>query len=110
MRFALIVLALFAASNLGRYRDWPDSPQGYFLTKAERAEWAKLTTEAEAERFVNDFLARRGAGFAADVAESAKAADEHLTVANRPGSRTLRGKIVILLGPPSGFSVGQAKT
>lgn len=63
---------------------------------------------------MNDFLARRGAGFAADVAEAAKAADEHLTVANplakRPGSKTLRGKIVILLGAPSGFSVGQAKT
>lgn len=109
MRFALIVLALFAASNLGRFRDWPDSPQGYFLTKAERAEWATLTTEGEAERFVNDFLARRGAGFAADVAEAAKAADENLTVAKRPGSKTLRGKVVILLGPPSGFTVAQAK-
>lgn len=31
-RIALLLLvttSLLAAANLGRYRDWPDSPQGY---------------------------------------------------------------------------------
>ncbi len=32
-----------------------------------------------------------------------------MTVGRKPGSKTLRGKIVILIGPPAGFSVTQAK-
>ena len=45
--FVLAVALLFAA-NLGKYRAWAESPQGYFMTKGERAEWSKLTTEAGA--------------------------------------------------------------
>ena len=35
--FALAVALLFAAS-LGKYRECAESPQGYFMTKAERTE------------------------------------------------------------------------
>src|SRR5256885_3723433 len=97
--FALAVALLFAA-NLGQYRDWPASPQGYFMTKAERTEWSKLTTEADAARFVDRFRSSRGPRFAADVAAAAKDVDDNLTVAGKKGSQTLRGKIVILLGRP----------
>jgi GWxTD domain-containing protein len=105
------IVALFAVSSLiagglGKYKDWPSSPQGYFMTGAERAEWkATVKTEAEAEQFVNKFLASRGPGFAEEVAKSADVADKHLTVGKMPGSRTLRGKIVIVLGPPSTFNI-----
>jgi GWxTD domain-containing protein len=102
--FALAVALLFAA-NLGRYRDWPASPQGYFMTKAERAEWSKLTTEADAARFVDRFLSSRAPRFAADAAAAAKDVDDHLTVAGKKGSQTLRGKIVILLGRPASVTV-----
>ena len=102
---AAAIALLFATANLGRYRDWADSPQGYFMTKAERAVWATLTTEADAEAFVTKFLAARGPAFAADVAAAAKDADDHLTVAGRKGSTTLRGKIVILLGRPSKVTI-----
>jgi hypothetical protein len=102
---ALIAATLFAA-NLGKYREWADSPQGYFMTKAERAEWSKLGTEAEAGLFVDKFVAAsRGPGFVDEVAAAAKEADDHLTVAGRKGSKTLRGKIVILLGPPSSVTI-----
>jgi len=102
---ALVVPALFAGS-LEKYKNWPNSPQGYFMTAAERADWkANVKTDAEAEEFVKKFLARRDAGFAADVATRAEMADKHLTVAGRAGSLTTRGKIVILLGPPSSFSI-----
>jgi len=100
---ALIAAATFAA-NLGAYRYWATSPQGYFMTKAERAAWAKVGNEAEAADFVKKFVASRGPGFEAEVAERAKAADERLTVAGRPGSKTLCGKVVIVLGPPLTFS------
>jgi GWxTD domain-containing protein len=102
--FALAVALLFAA-NLGKYRAWAESPQGYFMTKAERAEWSKLTTEADAEQFVNNFVASRGPRFADEVAAAAKEADDHLTIAGRRGSQTLRGKIVILLGRPASVTI-----
>jgi len=101
----VLAIALLFAANLGKYRAWAESPQGYFMTKAERAEWSKLTTEAGAEQFVNDFVASRGPRFADEVAAAAKEADDHLTVAGRKGSKTLRGKLVIVLGPPSSFSI-----
>ena len=101
----LIAPALFAGS-LEKYKNWPNSPQGYFMTNAERADWkATVKTDAEAEQFVNKFLASRGPGFADDVAKRAAMADKHLSVAGRAGSLTTRGKIVILFGPPSSFSV-----
>jgi GWxTD domain-containing protein len=106
----LAVVALLSpavlASELSKYKDWPSSPQGYFMTGAERSEWkANVKTDSDAEAFINKFIASRGPGFVEDVAKRADAADQHLTVAHKAGSRTLRGKIVILLGPPSAFTI-----
>ncbi|HEY6136998.1 MAG TPA: hypothetical protein VI670_04475 [Thermoanaerobaculia bacterium] len=101
----VLALAVLFAASLGRFGGWADSPQGYFMTKAERAEWSKLTTEADAAHFVEQFLAARGPAFAADVAAAARDADEHLTVAGRKGSTTLRGKIAIVLGRPSSVTI-----
>jgi GWxTD domain-containing protein len=102
---SLVVPSLFADS-LSKYRNWPSSPQGYFMTKAERAEWkATVKTDAEAETFINKFIVSRGPGFVDDVAKRAEMADKHLTVSGRAGSLTTRGKIVVLLGPPSSLSI-----
>jgi GWxTD domain-containing protein len=103
----VLILSSLVAANLGKYRDWPSSPQGYFMTNAERADWSKLTSEANAAQFVNKFIASRGPRFADEVAAAAKAADDHLSVAGKPGSKTLRGRIVIVLGPPSNFAIQQ---
>ena len=92
----LAIALFFASANL----HWADSPQGYFMTKAERAEWSKLTSDAEAAQFVEKFLVSRGPAFAGEVAARTKEADDNLSVARRRGSQTLRGKIVILLGRP----------
>jgi GWxTD domain-containing protein len=76
------------------------------MTKAEHEQWAAIKTDEEAEQFVNRFLASRGPGFADEVATRAANADKYLTIdKTMPGSRTLRGKIVILFGPPTGFNV-----
>src|ERR1051325_8934208 len=101
----MFALALLLAVNLGKFTDWPDSPQGYFMTKAERAAWSTLTSETDAARFVETFIASRGPGFAGEVAAAAKAADDNLTVGRRKGSRPLRRKVVILLGPPAAFAI-----
>jgi GWxTD domain-containing protein len=102
---AILVAASLAAADLGKFQEWDESPQGYFLTKEERAEWASITTEAEAEKFVADFLAKRDPGFTTEIAKRAEMADKHLTIGKTKGSKSLRGKVVILFGPPSGLSI-----
>ncbi|HEV2721536.1 MAG TPA: hypothetical protein VG323_16055 [Thermoanaerobaculia bacterium] len=97
----LAIALLFATTNL----HWADSPQGYFMTKAERAAWSKVTTEAEAAQFIERFRVSRGPAFAADVAAKAKEADDNLSVDGKRGSQTLRGKIVILLGRPASVTI-----
>lgn len=113
LRFAvatLIALPMFAA-DLGKFSKWSESPQSYFMTKAERQQWNALATEADAEKFVSEFLAKREPGFAAEVAKRAEQADKYLTIADRAGSKTLRGKVVVLFGPPSGLNISnRAKT
>src|SRR5438128_7486236 len=100
----LVVLPLLAA-DLGKYANWNESPQGYFMTKAERDQWKTLTSEAEADKFVADFLAKRDPGFAAEIAKRAEMADKYLTLGNTQGSKSLRGKVIILFGPPAGMDV-----
>lgn len=90
---------LFALS--AKYKDWASSPQAYFMTKAERAQWNAIVTDADAEKFINDFIASRGPGFADQVADRVSNADKYLTIGKTPGSKTLRGKIIVLLGPPT---------
>ena len=93
---ALVVPALMAG-GLEKYKNWPNSPQGYFMTASERAEWkANVKTDVEAEQFVKNFLAKRDAGFAADVAKRAEMADKHLTVSGRAGSLTTRSHTPIV--------------
>lgn len=102
---AITASTAFARGSLAKWKDWDTSPQGYFMTKAERADWANVKTDADAEKFIHDFLAKRPDTFAKDVADRAAQADKYLTIGKLPGSKTLRGKIVILLGPPQGLDV-----
>jgi hypothetical protein len=113
LTLALTLLAATAALAGGLSREskeWPNSPQGYFMTNAEKAIWsATVKNDADAEKFISDFLSRRAPGFPAEVAAAAAQADKFLTVGGTPGSKTLRGKTVIVLGPPASMSVKQKK-
>ena len=101
-----LVAPALLAGGLSKYKNWPSSPQGYFMTNAERAEWkASVKTDEEAEQFVKKFVESRGPSFVDDVAKRAEMADKHLSVAGRAGSLTTRGKLVILFGPPASFNV-----
>jgi GWxTD domain-containing protein len=102
---ALVLLAVPAFARLSKYKDWPNSPEGYFMTKAERAQWSKLDSDTDAEKFIADFVAKRPANFEKEVAERAANADKYLTVAKTEGSKSLRGKVVILFGAPASMDV-----
>lgn len=75
------------------------------MVSAERQQWAAVKTDADAEQFIKTFEAARKPGFTEEVAKRAQMADKYLTVSKTPGSKTLRGKVIVLFGPPSGFEV-----
>ncbi|HSY50672.1 MAG TPA: GWxTD domain-containing protein [Thermoanaerobaculia bacterium] len=101
---AILLCSTFVyADGLVNFKGWDATPQAYFMTKAERQEWSTIQNDDAAHKFVESYLARRGPGFPAMLEVRVAAADKHLTVGKLPGSQTLRGKLVILLGPPSSF-------
>jgi len=102
---AVLSLAVPAFAGLSKYRDWANSPEGYFMTKAERDQWSKLDSDTDAEKFIADFHARRPANFEKEVAQRAADADKHLTMGKTEGSKSLRGKIVILFGTPTSMDM-----
>ena len=106
--FAVLAAALAvpAFAGLSKYKGWDNSPQGYFMTKAERTQWSALNNDDAAKAFVDKFVASRGGdAWVAEVAKRAEMADKYLTVGKTPGSKTLRGKAVILFGPPTSLNV-----
>jgi len=75
------------------------------MTRAERAQWAAIKSDADAQQFIEHFVASRGRDFEDEVATRASMADKYLTLGKTPGSKSIRGKVVILLGPPKAVSV-----
>jgi hypothetical protein len=64
-----------------------------------------VTSEGDAAKFVEAFLAKRDPGFPAEVKKRAEQADKYLTIGKVKGSKSLRGKVIVLMGPPSGLNV-----
>lgn len=110
---AVVILLVGGAAFAGvsaHYKDWPNTPVGYYLTNAEKKEWSALQSDAEAEQFIKDFIARRGGDtFTREVARNAENADKYLSIGKTPGSETVRGKMMILLGPVAPTSVTKKK-
>ncbi|HEV7429354.1 MAG TPA: hypothetical protein VGQ46_23620, partial [Thermoanaerobaculia bacterium] len=101
---AVVVMMLCAVSAIAgisrSYKDWPKTPIGYYMTNADKKQWASIQSDAEAEQFIKDFIAKRGGdAFTREVAQNAEKADKYLSIGKTPGSETVRGKMMILLGP-----------
>jgi GWxTD domain-containing protein len=109
---ALFLLVAAAAAPslaaLEKYKDWEKAPEfQYFGTDDEKAAFRKLGTDAEAEKFIALFWARRDPDlktpqneFRDRVEALMKIADENFSQRGRRGSLTERGKVLIVLGPP----------
>jgi GWxTD domain-containing protein len=89
------------------WQAWDESPAGFLLTKTEKKEWKKITSEAQAERFVDLFWARRNPDptqpfntFKAQFESRVRYADDNFSYENRRGALSDRGKVLILMGPP----------
>ncbi|HSP93285.1 MAG TPA: hypothetical protein VLU06_01950, partial [Thermoanaerobaculia bacterium] len=57
---AAFAVASVALCQLSKYKDWAKSPEAYFLTAPEKQEWTKVQSDADAEKFIADYWARRG--------------------------------------------------
>ncbi|HEY0140571.1 MAG TPA: hypothetical protein VGF48_06730 [Thermoanaerobaculia bacterium] len=104
---ALCAVAFTAQAGLsGEYKNWENSPQGYFMTAAERSEWKSINTDEAAAEFVKKFAERRGGDkWVAEVNKRAEMADKYLSHGKVKGSSMLRGKLIVLFGAPTNIAV-----
>ncbi len=109
----ILVLGLAAAALAGglskKYKNWPKSPEAYFLTSEEKAAWKNVKTDEAAQQFIQDYRAKRGPDFEKVLTERVAAADKYFSSGSTKGSETLRGKVIIVFGPPSGVELSAAK-
>lgn len=112
---ALSVAALASAELSPKYKDWPDTPAGYLLTKKEHKAYKHLETDAQAKQFIALFWAKRDPDLTSRTNEfkvefdyRVAQADKLFSYTDVKGSMTDRGRMFILLGPPNEASVIQA--
>jgi GWxTD domain-containing protein len=103
---AVLSVTSLLAADLGKYNNWNDTPAAYYLTRAEREQWTKLQSEAEAQAFVQKYNADRGGeAFTKELEKRIAMADKYLTVGETKGSQSTRGRIVIVFGPPASMNI-----
>src|ERR1700674_5771852 len=110
LAFAALAFSVVGTAEVTKYKDWPKSPEAYFLTPAERAEWAKLSSDPEAETFIAVYYARRGGDrFKEEIARRIAAADSQFKLRRQRGAESARGRLLITLGGPSRVSTSRAQ-
>jgi len=107
---SLLAIAAVSLSQLSKYKDWAKSPEAYFLTPAEKTEWAALHSDEEAEKFIASYWAKRGGQrFKDEVTRRINAADEQFKSSHVRGALTARGRVLIVLGGPSRVTTERAQ-
>lgn len=98
-----LLIAVAALGQLSKYKDWDKSAEAYFLTPAERAEWKKVSSDADAEKFIALYWAKRGGEpFRQEISRRIAAADQQFKMARyKRGSDSVEGRLLVMLGLPS---------
>src|SRR5512135_1680947 len=106
-----LALAASALAQLSKYKDWDKSPEAYFLTSAERADWKNVKTDDEAEKFIAVYYAKRGGdAFKQEISRRIAAADQQFKMQRyKRGADSVRGRLLIVLGTPSRVSQSRAQ-
>ena len=104
----VFLLLTLAASKPVQYEDWASSPEAYFLTAEERAEWKALDSNISRDLFKERYWLKRDPSPGSDKNEfkdlvlgRIKIADSRFKIQNVPGSQTARGMVFIVLGSPA---------
>jgi GWxTD domain-containing protein len=102
------VIVLGAGAGAGDDEDWSASPEAYFLTAAEKAEWRSLGSRESRHDFQERYWLKRDPSpgsekneFKELVLSRIKTADQRFKIQKTPGSRTARGLVFIVLGTPA---------
>ena len=106
-----IALVASALAQLSKYKDWDKSPEAYFLTPAERTEWKNVNSDADAEKFIAVYYAKRGGdAFKQEISRRISAADQQFKMQRyKRGADSVRGHLLIVLGTPSRVSQSRAQ-
>jgi GWxTD domain-containing protein len=112
LALSICCIPIVEAQLSDAYAAWADGPEGFLLTKKEKKEWAKISTDAEAERFIELFWARRNPDprstvnpFKAEFEATVRFADENFGYGAHRGSLSARGQVLILMGRPDSRQV-----
>lgn len=108
---AFFALFLQPAAPAQDAEDWSSSPEAYFLTSEERAEWKTLDSRDSRQKFIERYWLKRDPTpgterneFRETVLARIKTADERFRIEKTPGSRTARGFVFIVFGTPARFT------
>jgi GWxTD domain-containing protein len=110
MRISIALIALALASHATAPDiDWINSPEAYFATAGERAEWFRLTTDAQRDVFQKRFWLMRDPTpntekneFKEVILDRIRKADGKFSIKDGPqGSLTAQGMVYIVFGPPA---------
>lgn len=90
-----------------QYEKWLDEDVVYIITPRERAAFEKLKTDAERDKFIEQFWEHRNPhpGSAANTYKQqhyhrVAYANQHFAAGSKPGWSTDRGHVLIVYGPP----------
>ena len=111
--FALagILIAASALADLTKNKDWDKSPEAYFLTTAERAEWKNVATDEDADKFIALYYAKRGGeAFKQEISRRVAAADQQFKMQRyKRGADSVRGHLLIVMGTPTRVAQSRAQ-
>jgi GWxTD domain-containing protein len=103
-KVSIVTVLLFVAAPLFAADDplkWHKTPEAYYMTAQERAQWRKVSSPEDAQRFIDEYYRKRGDQFRKDVRTRIDIADKNFKLDKVPGSLTQKGRVYMLLGPPS---------
>jgi len=107
----VVFLVTLAAVSPAPDEDWAASPEAYFLTSEERAEWKALDSNISRTLFKERYWLKRDPSPGSDKNEfkelilgRIKIADARFKIQQTPGSRTAQGMVFIVLGSPARVS------
>jgi GWxTD domain-containing protein len=104
MKALIVAVMLSVAVPLPAADDplkWNKSPEAYYMTAAERAEWKNIASPQDAQRFIDEYYRKRGEQFGKDVRTRIDIADKNFKLDKTRGSETAKGRVYMLLGTPS---------
>ncbi|HUR80599.1 MAG TPA: GWxTD domain-containing protein [Thermoanaerobaculia bacterium] len=102
-KLALIASLFLAVAAMGAddILKWNKTPEAYYMTAAEKAEWKTVASPADAQKFVDQYRSKRGEQFLKDVRTRIDIADKNFKLDKTPGSLTQKGRVFMLLGKPT---------